>query len=141
MVGFEKKDIDKHDLEKYHFYYYVLLWFSKNSRQIIIEHCPIWMLITIKRFLKAPRFTKLGFPNMVYQINFSITVGTLLLRTHATHLMVTRDTHYHPDHPHPDFPKSAHGALLLSGLPQGEIHDTHKHNIRTTSTNASGRPT
>ena len=40
--------------------------------------------------------------------------------------MVTRGTHYHPDCPHPDFPKNARGALLLSGLPQGETHDTHK---------------
>ena len=40
----------------------------------------------------------------------------------------------HPDYPHSDFPKSTHGALLLSGLPQGEAHDTHKHNIRTIAT-------
>ena len=36
--------------------------------------------------------------------DFITFVGTLLLRTHATHLMVARDTHYHPEHPHPDFP-------------------------------------
>ena len=48
--------------------------------------------------------------------------------------MVTRSTHYHPDHPHPD----TRGALLLSRLPQGETHGAHKHDIRTTSTNASG---
>ncbi|RVW14886.1 Serine/threonine-protein phosphatase 7 long form-like [Vitis vinifera] len=47
--------------------------------------------------------------------------------------MATRGTHYHPDHPHPDFPKSTCGALLLSGLPQGEAHNTHKYNIRTTA--------
>ena len=48
--------------------------------------------------------------------------------------MVTRGTHYHPDHSHPDFPKSTRGAPFLSGLPQGEAHDTHKYNIRTTAT-------
>ena len=47
---------------------------------------------------------------------------------------MTRDTHYHPDHLHLDFPKSTHGAPFLSGLPQGEAHDTHKYNIRTTVT-------
>ncbi|RVX01432.1 hypothetical protein CK203_017588 [Vitis vinifera] len=47
---------------------------------------------------------------------------------------MTHDTHSHPDQPHPDFPKSIRGAPLLSGLPQGEAHDTHKHNIRTTAT-------
>ena len=29
-------------------------------------------------------------------------------------------------------PKETCGALLLSGLPQGEAHDTRKHHIRTT---------
>ena len=29
-------------------------------------------------------------------------------------------------------PKETRGALLLSGLPQGETHDTRKHYIRTT---------
>ena len=47
---------------------------------------------------------------------------------------MTRGTHYHPDHPHPDFPKSTRGAPFLSGLTQGEAHDTHKYNIRTTAT-------
>ena len=28
-------------------------------------------------------------------------------------------------------PIETRGALLLSGLPQGEAHDTHKHHIRT----------
>ena len=32
------------------------------------------------------------------------------------------------------FPQETPGALLLSGLPQGEAHDTYKHNIRTTAT-------
>ena len=44
---------------------------------------------------------------------------------------MTRDTHSHPDQPHPDFPKSTRDVLLLSGLPQGEAHDTYKYNIRT----------
>ena len=68
-------------------------------------------------------------------------VGTHPPKTCATHLTVIHGTHYHPDHSHPDFPKSARGALLLSGLPQGGAHDMHKCNIRTTSTNASGRLT
>ena len=54
--------------------------------------------------------------------------------TRGTHLLMTRGTHSHPDQPHSDFPKSTRGALLLSRLPQGEAHDTHKHNIRTTAT-------
>ena len=54
--------------------------------------------------------------------------------THGTHLLMTCGTHSHPDQPHPDFPKSTRGALLLSRLPQGEAHDAHKHNIRTTAT-------
>ncbi|KAL6346561.1 hypothetical protein AAG906_000179 [Vitis piasezkii] len=47
---------------------------------------------------------------------------------------MTRGTHSHLGYPHSDFSKNTRGALLLSGLPQGEAHDTHKHNIRTTST-------
>ena len=37
--------------------------------------------------------------------------------------MMTRDTHYHPDHPHPD----TRDAPLISGLPQGSSNDTYKH--------------
>ena len=50
----------------------------------------------------------------------------------GTHFLVTRGTYSHPDYPHPDFPKSTRGMLLLSGLPQGEAHDTRKYHIRTT---------
>ena len=66
--------------------------------------------------------------------------GSLPLMTRDTYFLMTRDTHSHPDYPYSDFPKSTRGALLLFGLPQGETHDTHKHNIRTTRI-ASGRPT
>ena len=34
--------------------------------------------------------------------------------------------------PNPDFSNSACGALLLSWLPQGEVHNTRKYHIRTT---------
>ena len=63
-----------------------------------------------------------------------IIVGPLSLITRDTHLLMTHGTHSHPDQPHPDFPKSTRGAPLLSGLPQEEAHDTHKHNIRTIAT-------
>ena len=49
----------------------------------------------------------------------------------GTHFLMTRDMYSHPDYPHSDFPKSTRGALLLSGLPQGEAHDTRKYHIRT----------
>ena len=45
----------------------------------------------------------------------------------GTHFLMTLSTYSHPD-----FPKSTRGALLLSGLPQGEAHDTRKYHIRTT---------
>ena len=48
--------------------------------------------------------------------------------TRDTHFLMTRDTYSYPD-----FPKSTRGALLLSGLSQGEAHDTRKHYIRTTA--------
>ena len=51
----------------------------------------------------------------------------------ATSPIRTPSRRFHPDYPHSDFPKSTRGVLLLSGLPQGETHDTHKHNIRTTA--------
>ena len=46
---------------------------------------------------------------------------------------MTCGTHFYPDQLHPDFPKRTRGALPLSGLPQGEAHDTRKHH--------TGRPT
>ena len=52
--------------------------------------------------------------------------------TRGTHLLMTRGTRFYPDYPHPDFPKKTRGALLLSGLPQGEAHDTLKHHTQTT---------
>ena len=40
--------------------------------------------------------------------------------TRGTQFMVTRDTYYHPDHHHPDSLKGMHGAVILSGPPQGK---------------------
>ena len=37
--------------------------------------------------------------------------------------MVTRGTCYQPDHHHPDSPKDRHGAVILSGPPQGKAND------------------
>ena len=53
--------------------------------------------------------------------------------TRGAHFLMTHGTRFYPDYPHQDFPKRTRGALLLSGLPQGEAHDTHKHHIRTTA--------
>ena len=52
--------------------------------------------------------------------------------TRGSYFLMTRGTYSHPDYPYPDFPKSTRGALLLSGLPQGEAHNTRKYHIRTT---------
>ena len=51
--------------------------------------------------------------------------------TRGAHFLMTYDTRLYPDYPHPDFPKRTRGALPLSGLSQGEGHDTRKHHIRT----------
>ena len=59
----------------------------------------------------------------------------------GTHFLMTRGTYSHPDYPYPDFPKSTRDALLLSGLPQGEAHDTHKHKHPDNRHIASERPT
>ena len=46
-----------------------------------------------------------------------------LWETRGTHLTVTRGTHHHPNHHHPDSPKDMHKAVLLSGSPQGKAKD------------------
>ena len=43
--------------------------------------------------------------------------------TRGTQLMVTRGTCYQPDHHHSDSPKDMHGAVILSGPPQGKAND------------------
>ena len=43
--------------------------------------------------------------------------------TRGTQLIVTRGTCYQPDHHHPDSPKDMHGAVILSGPPQGKAND------------------
>ena len=43
--------------------------------------------------------------------------------TRGTQLTVTRGTCYQPDHHHPDSPKDMHGAVILSGPPQGKAND------------------
>ena len=43
--------------------------------------------------------------------------------TCGTQLMVTRGKCYQPDHHHPDSPKDMHGAVILSGPPQGKAND------------------
>ena len=53
--------------------------------------------------------------------------------TRGTHFLMIRGIRFYPDYPHLDFPKRTRGTLLLSGLPQGEAHDTSKHHIRTTA--------
>ena len=51
--------------------------------------------------------------------------------------MVTRGTHYHPNHSHPD----THDAPLISGLPQGSSNDTYKHRRPDGFYNTSEWPT
>ena len=46
---------------------------------------------------------------------------------------MTRGTDFYPDQLHPDFPKRTRGALLLSGLLQGEADDIRKHHIQMTA--------
>ena len=36
---------------------------------------------------------------------------------------MTRDTHHHPNHHHPDSPKDMHEAVLISRPPQGKAKD------------------
>ena len=43
--------------------------------------------------------------------------------TRGTQLIVTRGTCYQPDLHHPDSPEDMHGAVILSGPPQGKAND------------------
>ncbi|RVW41016.1 hypothetical protein CK203_022844 [Vitis vinifera] len=53
-----------------------------------------------------------------------------LWKTRGTHLTVTRGTHHHPNHHHPDSPKDMHEAVLLSGSPQGKAKDVSTSHIQ-----------
>ena len=58
-------------------------------------------------------------------MDFFVTfVWTPPLRTRATHLMVTCGTHYHPEHPHPDFPVRYTGRAspIRTTLRKGKRH-------------------
>ena len=43
--------------------------------------------------------------------------------TRGTQLIVMRGTCYQPDLHHPDSPEDMHGAVILSGPPQGKAND------------------
>ena len=56
--------------------------------------------------------------------------------TRGTQLMVMRGTCYQPDHHHPDSPKDMHGAVILSGPPQGKANDVSASPIQGRSNDA-----
>ena len=68
-----------------------------------------------------------------------------LWETRGTHLIVTRGTHHHLNHHHPDSPKDMREAVLPSGPPQGKANDVSTSPIQGRAnvagkTQTSGQP-